>query len=54
MAGADLASVPAVDPSQRAAIHNAVAGAFLSAFRLVMVGAAALALAASLAGALLR
>jgi hypothetical protein len=54
MAGADLGTVPAVDPSQRAAIHDAVAGAFLSAFRLVMVGAAALALAASIAGALLR
>jgi hypothetical protein len=54
MSGADLETVPAADPSQRAAIHDAVAGAFLSAFRLVMVGAAALALAASIAGALLR
>jgi predicted MFS family arabinose efflux permease len=54
MAGADLGNVPAADSSQRAAIHDAVAGAFLSAFRLVMAGAAALALAASFAGALLR
>jgi hypothetical protein len=54
MAGADLETVPAVDTSQRAAIHDAVAGAFVSAFRLVMMGAAVLALAASIAGAFLR
>ena len=36
------------------AIHAAIAHSFVSAFRLVMAGAAALALAASIAGALLR
>jgi hypothetical protein len=54
MAGADVAAVPSIDRVQRAAIENAVAGAFVSAFRLVMAGAAALALAAAFTGALLR
>ncbi len=54
MAGADLDTVPVSNASQRAEIHDAVANAFVSAFRLVMAGAAALALAASLAGVLLR
>jgi EmrB/QacA subfamily drug resistance transporter len=54
MAGADVSAVPSIDRVQRAAIENAVAGAFVSAFRLVMACAASLALAAAFAGALLR
>jgi EmrB/QacA subfamily drug resistance transporter len=54
MAGADVAAIPVTDPAQRAAIHDAVAGAFVSAFRLVMAGAALIGLAAAIAGALLR
>jgi hypothetical protein len=54
MAGADVAAIPMIDPAQRSAIRNAVASAFVSAFRLVMVGAAALAFAAAIAGVFLR
>jgi EmrB/QacA subfamily drug resistance transporter len=53
MAGADVSAVPALDRSQRTAAHDAVAAAFVSAFRLVLISSAALALAAALAGALL-
>jgi hypothetical protein len=53
MAGADVDEVPSLDPSQRAAAHDAIAGAFVSAFRLVLFGAAALALVAAVFGALL-
>src|SRR4051812_8030957 len=53
MAGADVdAAVP--DATQRAAVHDAIAGAFVSAFRRVLIGAAIVALAAALFGALLH
>jgi EmrB/QacA subfamily drug resistance transporter len=54
MAGADVAAIPVTVPGQRVVIHDAVAGAFVSAFRLVMAGAAMLGLAAAIAGALLH
>jgi predicted MFS family arabinose efflux permease len=54
MAGADVDAIPSFDPSRRAAVDDAIAGAFVFAFRLVMWGAAALALVAALFGALLR
>jgi predicted MFS family arabinose efflux permease len=54
MAGADLAEAPSIDPARRAAVHDAIGAAFVFAFRLVMIGAAALALVAAVAGVLLR
>src|SRR5260221_391774 len=54
MAGAEVATMPSIGPAERAAAHEAIAGAFLSAFRLVLTGAAALALGAAIAGACLR
>ena len=54
MAGAEVDGVPSIEPSQRAAVHDAIVGAFVSAFRLVFIGAAALALVAAIAGAFLR
>jgi EmrB/QacA subfamily drug resistance transporter len=54
MAGADVDTVPSIEPSKRAAAHEAITKAFVSAFRLVFAGAAALALVAALAGAFLR
>ena len=43
-----------MEPGQRARTQRVIDEAFVSAFRLVMIGAAALALAAALAGALIR
>jgi EmrB/QacA subfamily drug resistance transporter len=54
MAGADVDTVPSIELSQRAAAHEAITRAFVSAFRLVFAGAAALALVAAIAGAFLR
>jgi hypothetical protein len=54
MAGADIDAATAGAPSKRAAVHDAVSGAFVSAFRLVLIGAAVLALVAAMAGAALR
>jgi hypothetical protein len=54
MTGAELNVVPSIEPSQRAAIRQAIDEAFVSAFRLVMICAAALALAAAAFGAALR
>jgi EmrB/QacA subfamily drug resistance transporter len=53
MAGADLRA-PAIDPSDRKAIHDTIASAFVAAFRPVMAGAAALALVAAVFGVLIR
>jgi EmrB/QacA subfamily drug resistance transporter len=52
MAGAAVETVPG--PGQQAAVREAIDRAFVSAFRLVLTGAAALALVAALAGAFLR
>ena len=51
MAGADLEAVPALTVSERTAARGAVDAAFVSAFRLVMIGTALLALASAGAGA---
>jgi hypothetical protein len=53
MAGADVDAVPSIEPSQRASVHEAIGGAFVSAFRRVLFGAAVLALVAAVAGAFL-
>jgi hypothetical protein len=53
MAGADLEKVPAIEPSQRAAVRAVVIEAFVPAYRLVFAGAAALTLVAAIAGAFL-
>jgi EmrB/QacA subfamily drug resistance transporter len=54
MAGARLEEVPSIQAPQRAAVRQAVDEAFVSAFRLVMIGAAALALAGAAFGAMIR
>jgi len=54
MAGADVDALPSLDPPRRAAVRDAIAEAFVFAFRLVLWGAAVLALAAALFGALLH
>jgi EmrB/QacA subfamily drug resistance transporter len=54
MAGAAVDTVPSIEPSQRAAVHKAITEAFVSAFRLVFTGAAALALVAAVVGAFLH
>ena len=54
MAGADMAAMPSLDRHQRPGVRRAIDDAFVSAFRLVMIGAAALALAAAAVGAALR
>src|SRR6185295_19321516 len=50
MGGANIDAVPSLASSQRAAVHDAIAGAFVFAFRVVMCGAAVLALAAAACG----
>src|SRR6185295_3137675 len=40
MAGADVDAIPSLDPSRRAAVEDAIAGAFVFAFRFVLCGAA--------------
>jgi hypothetical protein len=52
LAGAEIDAVP--EPAQRAGIQRAIDEAFVSAFRLIMIGNAALALAAAVAGAFIR
>ena len=52
LAGAEIDA--ALEPAQRPGIQRAIDEAFVSAFRLVMIGSAVLALAAALAGALIR
>jgi len=54
MAGADVEAVPAIEQSKRRAARQAIDEAFVSAFRLVMMSAAVLALAAAIAGSLVR
>jgi EmrB/QacA subfamily drug resistance transporter len=54
MAGAQLATVSSIPTEQQAAIRAAIDDAFVAAFRLVMMWAAALALAAAAAGSALR
>ena len=54
MTGAELDSVVALQPSQRAAVREAIDGAFVSTFRLLMLMAAALALLSAVAGAAIR
>ena len=54
MAGADVDAALPIDSSRRAEVHDAIAGAFVSAFRLVLIGAAAVALMAALFGAVIE
>jgi hypothetical protein len=54
MAGAELDAVQSMAPVQRAAVRRAIDEAFVSGFRRVMIGAAALALAAAIAGSRIR
>ena len=54
MAGADVDAIPSLDPARGGGVHDAIAGAFVFAFRLVLLGTAALALVAAIFGALLR
>jgi EmrB/QacA subfamily drug resistance transporter len=51
MAGAELDAVPSLAPAQRTALRRAIDESFVSAFDLVMLGAAGLAAAAAVAGA---
>jgi EmrB/QacA subfamily drug resistance transporter len=53
MAGADVGNLASLAPSQRAAVRQIIDEAFVSAFRLMMLGAAALALVAAATGAAL-
>ncbi len=52
LAGAEVDAAP--EPARRAGIQRAIDEAFVSAFRRVMIGSAVLALAAAVAGALIR
>ena len=54
MAGADVNAAPAIDRHQRPGVRRAIDEAFVSAFRLVMICAVALALAAAAVGAAIR
>jgi len=48
MAGADLDQAASIDPSQRAAARRVIVGGFVRAFRVVLLAAAAVALAAAI------
>ena len=54
MTGAELDSVVALQPSQRAAVRESIDAAFVSTFRLLMLMAASLALLSAVAGAAIR
>jgi len=54
MAGAELSSAPSIDGHQREAVREAIDEAFVAAFRRVMLGAAALAVAAAAVGSAIR
>jgi EmrB/QacA subfamily drug resistance transporter len=54
MAGADIAKVPSIPPAERRAVRTIIDEGFVFAFRLVIIGAAALALAAAGFGNALR
>jgi hypothetical protein len=49
-----LDSVVALQPSQRGAVRDAIDGAFVSTFRMLMLMAAALALLSAVAGAAIQ
>ena len=51
LAGADVNAALPNDASARAAVHGAIAEAFVRAFRLVLIGAAAVAMVAAVVGA---
>src|SRR4051812_43058331 len=52
MAGADVRAAPITNAAQRSAVRDSIAGAFLVAFRRVLIGAAIVALAAAVFGSL--
>ncbi len=54
MAGADIAQVPSLPPQEQPVVRAIIDGGFVSAFRLVMIGAAGLALAAASFGNAIR
>jgi hypothetical protein len=54
MAGAEVQAVQSIDPASRTAVREVIDGAFLSAFRLVLIAAAVVALAAAAVGASIR
>jgi hypothetical protein len=54
MAGADLAEVSSMAPAEKPAVRGIIDEAFVFAFRLVTIGAAALALAAAAVGGAIR
>jgi EmrB/QacA subfamily drug resistance transporter len=54
MAGADVKAVSPIDPTQRVAVRRVIDEAFVSSFRLAMLCAAALALAAGATGGAIR
>jgi hypothetical protein len=53
MAGAELDSIPSLAPDRRAAVRSAVDQSFAGVFRLSLLGCAALAVAAAIAGFLI-
>jgi len=54
MAGADLSRVPSIPPRERLMVRTVIDEGFVFAFRLVMIGAACLALAAAAFGGAIR
>jgi EmrB/QacA subfamily drug resistance transporter len=54
MAGADISQVPSITPPEQRAVRAIIDEGFVSAFRLVMIGAAGLALAAASFGNAIR
>jgi EmrB/QacA subfamily drug resistance transporter len=54
LAGAEVRALPGLSPDQGVAVQQTIGNAFVSAFRLVMLGAAALALVAAAFGAVIR
>jgi EmrB/QacA subfamily drug resistance transporter len=54
MAGAEVGALPSVSPDQQAAVQRTIGDAFVAAFRIVLLGAAALALLAAAVGAAIR
>ena len=54
MAGADVAQVSSIPPPEQRAVRTIIDEGFVFAFRLVMIGAAGLALAAAAFGSAIR
>src|SRR5262249_18479661 len=54
MAGADVDAMPSLDPARRSGLRRAIADSFVSACRVVMLAAAALAAGAAAIGATIR